>query len=180
MFRVPAALAHKAQDNMPLDANTFIFFSLRPDSKLLSTENRTKAIALSILMGVLTLGVAHLVCKIICEIRKHQANAHVGKIISIAQKDLGCSKEVLEAAVPAFVAQAFQLRETDLTPEELTAMGELLPFMTTLASDKVKGRALQKQIDSLMDKDAKQLVGLLALEQMDQQLRNEARLPVRV
>lgn len=34
-------------------------------------------------------------------------------------------------------------------------------------------------MDSLMDEKAKKLVGLLALKQMDQQLRKEAKIPVR-
>lgn len=225
MFRVPSALAHKAEGTRRLDPKTFIFFSLRPDSKLIRQQDRVKAIVLSILMGLLTLGLGHLACKIICEIKKHQGNAHVDKILKIAQKELGCAIEILEGAVPTYVGMAYKLEQTDLTAEEQDGYGALLPYMdkfancpkdileadvlervrqafdlkpTDLNADRLadlnrvlvpvmkkryqeRGRALNKQIESMMNEEAKNLVGLLALEQMDQQLRKEARMqPVKV
>lgn len=265
MFRVPAALAHISQGEIYLNAKTFIFFSLRPDSKLLSQQDRTKAIALSILMGLLTLGLGHLFCKIVCEIKKQQANAHVEKIIAIAQKELCCPLECLEAAVPAFVSKAYMqqfknkgYKSDPLTVVEQAGFATLLPYMSKLnEQDRVRrnelnaqiqslskdldaanqdelatlseqleqknqpgvfnklnaeeraafkeqialfekqatlahlkeqldqkdwnrSKKLEDQIESLMDKEAKQLVGLLAFQQMDKQLRKEARFPATV
>lgn len=84
-------------ENFFINGANYALFALRPDSKLLDTQQRIMALALSIIMGILTIGLGHLVCKIICEVRKHQFNTFLEKHKTIFRNTVGGTKEEYQA-----------------------------------------------------------------------------------
>lgn len=82
---------------LSVDAANFAFFSLRTDSKLLGRDEQIKAVALSILMGILTIGLGHLVCKIICEIGKSDFNSFCHDLATVGERTLGGDGEIYKA-----------------------------------------------------------------------------------
>lgn len=168
MLPLPASVAQNAAGNSVIDAQTFPYFILRPDSKLLDKKNRITALVLTILMGILTLGIGQLVCKLICEIKKYQMNALVDKIINIAKIELDCSKEFLLDAGAVLIA--LTMGEANLTEADDTTLGNLENLMENLSEEK---RALLKsQVQPLIPsiEQMKDIITLPILEIMDQQL----------
>lgn len=181
MLPLPVSVAQNAIGKVQLDTNSFIYFSLHSDSKLLSTQHQIAALALSIIMGVLTLGIGHLICKIICEIKKHQVNALAEKIIKIAQKELGCTQELLKDAAGVYISLGMAQKEKQLTEEEindllneneLSTLQQLETFMNHLSP--MKQSHLKSQVSSLIPQGEEMidLITLPILETMDQHLRN--------
>lgn len=119
---------------IPLNAANFALFALRPNSKLLNKQERTTALALSILLGFLTVGFTHLICKIICEVRKHQLNSLLNKAISVLQKFGGGTDEVYQGfhKLDTLALERIQLRLGNLTEHQAASMGsQLMPLLPT-------------------------------------------------
>lgn len=95
----PTYAAQDLVGQCPLTVNTFSFFALSADSQLLAVQQQTTALALSIIMGVLTFGIGHIICKITCEVRKQQLNALMDKILNVFHNLTGASKTELQEAV---------------------------------------------------------------------------------
>lgn len=182
MLPIPASVAQQAASNAPLNALTFVYFSLRPDSKLLSTQQQATALALSILMGVFTLGIGHLVCKIICEIKKHQVNELLNKITNIAKKELGCSEQLLHDAAGVFIILGLAQKNEELTEEEINDLlteeqkAILLNFNGFMEAKTLEQQAaLKSRIMSLLPTNKQEvirLIGLPVLETLDNHLRS--------
>lgn len=81
-----------------LNCEEFVFFALRPDSLLINRLERTKILALSIFMGIMTLGIGHLICKIICAVQ-------ICKIVSLLKKNPPEITKGYEAALKIYALE---------------------------------------------------------------------------
>lgn len=111
-------LIQNLKGSVPVDVHTFALFAIKPDSPLLSQQQKAKAIAFTILMGVFTLGIGQLICKIICEIRKHQLTSLVQKCLPILQRTIGGTPQEYQAALKFDLQAIAQLGQRFATASE--------------------------------------------------------------
>lgn len=71
-----------------LNGSNFGYFSFNPSSPLLSAKDQNTALALSIIMGIFTVGVGHLISSIVYSILKQQMSELLAKIDDTYRKSL--------------------------------------------------------------------------------------------
>lgn len=72
-----------------LDVNNFGYFAFAPSSPLLSENDQKTALALTVLMGVFTCGVGHLISSIVYAVHNQEMTGLLSQINDLAQKNIG-------------------------------------------------------------------------------------------
>lgn len=126
------------QPGSPINEYTFGYFALNTQSELLSPAHRVQALVLSILMGLLTVGIGHLVCKIICEAGKN-------KYVAIAQA----------------LAKALNIRQNPAEALKNGDMSVLMQIGLQMQALSVRQKAeVERQVDSFLPKNHVEVTAL--------------------